>query len=71
MKVNYTGWSRADLMRKMDEERARHPDLRRGQALYNVAYRENPAIARLAAGDCDPYYDDMKIAAFLERIGAQ
>jgi len=39
--------------------------------VYNVAYSYNPAVARLAATDVDPYYSDAHIAAFLDALSAE
>ncbi len=69
--IEHSGWNRADLNRKADTPQTAHPSLRRGQAIYNAAYRDNPAIAQLAGTEFDPFYSDDKIEAFLEKIGAK
>jgi hypothetical protein len=50
-------------------EQQRNPQLRLGQAVYNVAYRRNPAVAQLAGTEFDPFHDDSRIDAFLKKIG--
>lgn len=70
-RIEYKGWSRSRLMTLVAVERHRHPSLRYGQALYNVAYRENPAVAKLAGTECDPFHDDSKAEAFLEKLQAK
>ena len=44
-------------------------DIRLGQAVYNIAYGRNPAVAQLVGSDVDPFYHDSRIDAFLETIG--
>lgn len=43
---------------------------RRGQAYYNAAYEMNPAVAHLCGTDVDPFYDDNKVGAFIEKLCA-
>lgn len=64
-------WDRDELMRQAHEMVKRHPELRLGQALYNVAYSQNPAIAHLAGTEWSCFYRDDKIEAFLGKIDAQ
>lgn len=44
-------------------------DIRLGQAVYNLAYDRNPAVARVAGTPIDPFHDDSRIDAFLAFIG--
>lgn len=64
-------WSRDGLMGAARAVVFSDKSMRLGQALYNVAYSQNPAIAHLAGTEVDPFYDDSRIEAFLDRIGAR
>jgi len=44
------------------------PTLRFGQAVYNAACEWNPAVECLAGTDWDPFEDDSRVEAFLEKI---
>ncbi|UOF80085.1 hypothetical protein [Caudoviricetes sp.] len=50
--------------------RRRRNGERTGQSYYNAAYNMNPAVARLAGTDCDPYHDDARIGPFLNKLRA-
>lgn len=57
-----------DYLVKVAEELTRYPELRVGQAYYNVLYKVRIDIARLlidAKRHLDPFYDDGKLTAFL------
>lgn len=71
MKIEYSGWNRGELLAAAGDLKAKHPQLRFGQAIYNAAYRLNPAIEKLAGTDVDPFHDDARVEAFLQKIGAQ
>ena len=47
---------------------AQNPDLRYGQAIYNVAYHIDNTVSDLAGSDYDPFYDNDNIEKFLEKI---
>lgn len=43
--------------------------MRRGQTLYNILFNVREDIAKTLAGaNCDPFYNDSNIDAFLKRI---
>lgn len=49
----------------------RHRALRGGQSFYNVLSYHRPDLAEKVVGtECDPYYDDNRIPAFLEYVGS-
>jgi len=64
-------WSRHELLSRAAELVRAHPTLRFGQALYNAAYAQNPAVAQLAGTVWDPFNDDSLVEAFLEKIEAR
>ena len=56
-----------DLFYKVFED---NPQLRLGQAYYNVLFDIDPELAREINGtECDPFYRDDLIPAFLEKLG--
>lgn len=61
-------WSRAELLAGASALRARYPELRFGQALYNYAYSRNPAVAHLAGTDVDPFHLNERVELFLSKL---
>lgn len=54
------------LFAQVNLVRKRHPELRAGQALWNVTVELWPDIANPLRGtEVDPFYDDSKIGAFI------
>ena len=52
-------------------DRQLHPELRRGQSIYNAAYKLMPDFVNSLDGtDLDPYYVDGRIESFLEACDA-
>ena len=48
------------------------PCYRRGQAYFNLLVHVRPDLAEQVRGSlCDPFYQDKKIGAFMEFIGAR
>jgi hypothetical protein len=49
-----------------------YPDLRYGQAVFNVAYKQYPEIVEKYAGSrVDPFHNDAMVDTFLEVIEMQ
>lgn len=64
--------TRDELLREVRETREMFPDLRYGQALFNVAYwRLGEVRTEAAAKVADPFYDDSKADAFLDELGLE
>lgn len=50
----------------------RQPQLRLGQAVFNIAYKRNAGVVReLCSSVIDPFYDDKKVTLFLSRLREQ
>lgn len=61
-------WSRSDLLAGARALKARYPELRFGQALYNYAYSMNPAVAHLAGTEVDPFHLNERVELFLSTL---
>lgn len=46
----------------------RYPELRVGQAVWNVAVETVCHLEPLAGGDLDPFHDDSRVGAFLQEL---
>ena len=63
------GWDTQSLIRRARKVHlASKGEIRFGQAIYNQAYAQNPAVAHLAGTEVDPYYDDARVTAFLDKL---
>jgi hypothetical protein len=72
MSSHSEGWDRGVLILEAHKRREKYPEERLGQALYNVAYSHNPAVASLAdVYGIDCFYRDNYIEAFLDALGAK
>lgn len=45
-----------------------YPDLRLGQAVYNIAIERDPSARILCGTEVDPFYDDSRVDAFLKKL---
>ena len=55
-------YSYSDVVKKAEEYRAKHPQLRAGQALVNALFEfDEDLYHAIKATDADPFYDDKKI----------
>lgn len=63
---------KAETLEKVESIRKEHPELRLGQAIYNIMYRtyiwSEDIEGRILQLSIDPFYDDSKIDSFLEFV---
>lgn len=57
------------LRAQYTRDRAAHPEWRDGQTWFNSFFVVDPPLAdRIRTTKSDPYYNDARIPAFLERV---
>ncbi len=60
------------ILEEAKKQIRRQPELRLGQAVFNIAYKRNAGVVReLCSSVLDPFYDDKKITLFLSRLRDQ
>lgn len=59
----------ARVVAAADSARARHPSLRRGQALMNALYEHHQlAYSEITNTDADCFYNDSNIQTFFQKV---
>ena len=63
--------SRAYILEQAVNRMRRYPELRFGQCVFNIAADFYPVRAMALAGtDLDPFYNDSRVAAFLDALAS-